>query len=213
MTPTGELHPDDYDVKIICQADPIFSKVVSLVGCVPLRLQSDSFSFLVHTIIAQMLSAKAASSIEKRFVELCNNNISPDSILSLEFDHLKSIGLSGSKTQYILGLASIIKDNPRYFEDIDRMDDLEVINHLIQIRGIGIWSAKMYLIFVLNRQNVLPVEDMAFIQSFSWAYKINKPDVKTIIKQSSKWNNHSTIVARYLYAALDRGLTKDPLRV
>ena len=86
---------------------------------------------------------------------------------------------------------------------------MDVIHEMTKIRGIGTWTAKMYLIFVLNRPDVLPVEDGAFLQSYRWAYKTNNCKPATLMKKCKKWKPYSSIAARYLYRALDSRLTKE----
>ena len=89
------------------------------------------------------------------------------------------------------------------------MTDEDVIKTITSIHGLGMWSAKMYLIFVLNRQDVLPFEDVAFLQGYAWCYKTNKLDKDSITKKLKKLQPYRSIVARYLYKALDYGYTKE----
>lgn len=93
--------------------------------------------------------------------------------------------------------------------ELQNLSDDEVIKKLTSLRGIGLWTAKMYLIFVLNRQNVLPVEDVAFLQSYKWMYKTDDISKDSVIKKCEKWSPYSSIAARYLYRALDTDLTKN----
>ena len=93
--------------------------------------------------------------------------------------------------------------------ELQNLSNDEVIKKLTSLRGIGLWTAKMYLIFVLNRQNVLPVEDVAFLQSYKWMYKTDDISKNSVIKNCKKWSPYSSIAARYLYRALDTGLTKN----
>ena len=89
------------------------------------------------------------------------------------------------------------------------MSDTEVIHEMTKIRGIGTWTAKMYLMFVLNRPDILPVEDGAFLQGYRWAYKTDDYKPASIAKKCKKRKPYSSIAARYLYRALDMGLTKE----
>lgn len=91
---------------------------------------------------------------------------------------------------------------------MQNFDDLEVIKRLTSIKGIGTWTAKMYLIFVLNRQDILPYEDGAFMQVFRWLYKTENCSKQDVIKKSQKWKPYSSIAARFMYRALDMELTK-----
>lgn len=94
------------------------------------------------------------------------------------------------------------------FSEFSTMSDSEVKDKLTSIKGIGKWTAKMYLIFVLDRQNILPTEDAAFLQRYCWLYKVENPTKKDIIRKCAKWSPYSSIAARYLYRALDLGLIK-----
>lgn len=94
------------------------------------------------------------------------------------------------------------------FKELEHLSDNEVISKLTSIRGIGTWTAKMFLIFVLDRQDVLPYEDQAFIQSYRWLYKREDCSKASVQKHCKKWHPYSSIAARYMYKALDLGLTK-----
>ena len=89
------------------------------------------------------------------------------------------------------------------------LPDDQVIQKLTKLKGIGTWTAKMFLIFVLDRNNILPYEDVAFLQSYQWLYKSTDRDIAAIKKRCKKWEPYSSIAARYLYRALDKGLTKE----
>ena len=89
----------------------------------------------------------------------------------------------------------------------------EVISHLTNIKGIGNWTAKMYLIFVLDRSDVLPYEDVAFQQSYKWLYNTSSTEKADIIKRCKKWSPYATVASRYLYRALDMGLTKTDFKM
>ena len=95
------------------------------------------------------------------------------------------------------------------FDDLINQTDEEIIHELTSFRGIGTWTAKMFLIFGLNRPDVLPYEDAAFLQSYKWMYKTSDCSKESIMKRCKKWKPYSSIAARYLYRALDYGLTKD----
>ena len=112
------------------------------------------------------------------------------------------------KANNIKNLAIAVKEGINIFDKFVNQNDFEVIRDLTRLNGIGLWTAKMYLIFVLNRNNVLPYEDMAFIQAYSWMYKTTDVSRESIEKRCKKWSPYASIGARYLYKALDSGLTK-----
>ena len=198
-------------VKFIYSKCKRMARVIDLVGTITYKPYSDPYSFLVTTIIGQMLSNKVADILCDRLETLCKGHITPSKIGKLTDTQIKSIGTSNSKVKFIRELTNSIKNKDISFKKIDAMTDEDAIKTLTSIHGIGTWSAKMYLIFVLNRQNVLPYEDMAFIQGYKWCYNTNKIDKESITKKLKKFEPYRSIVARYLYRALDGGFTKNKL--
>lgn len=202
------LNEKSESVRHLIRKDKRLARVISMVGTITYSLYDDGYAFLVHEIIEQMLSIKAGKQIYDRLLLLCNNKISPQAILSLTDDELKSIGTSNAKVQYIKALTSAVSSGNLLLDDLNIKTDAEVMKELMSIRGIGTWTSKMYLIFVLNRENVLPYEDGAFIQSYKWLYKTDVIDRETVKRKCKKWSPYSSIAARYMYKALDLGLTK-----
>lgn len=195
-------------VKFIYSKCKRMARVIDLVGTITYKPYSDPYSFLVTTIIGQMLSNKVADILCERLENLCGGHITPSKIDKLTDSQIKSIGTSNSKVSFIRELTNSIKNKDINFKRIDDMNDEEAIKALTSIHGIGTWSAKMYLIFVLNRQNVLPYEDMAFIQGYKWCYNTNRIDKDSITKKFKKFEPYRSIVARYLYKALDDGFIR-----
>jgi 3-methyladenine DNA glycosylase/8-oxoguanine DNA glycosylase len=105
-------------------------------------------------------------------------------------------------------MAALIRDKADFFDDLARQSDGEIMKHLTSLRGIGSWSAKMYLIFVLNRLDILPYEDGAFLQAYKWLYDTEDVKPASIIYQCKPWKPYSSLAARYLYRALDAGMVK-----
>lgn len=122
---------------------------------------------------------------------------------------IKSIGTSNSKVTYIKNVTNECIAGILDLLSFQDMSDEEVFKRLMNIRGIESWTAKMYLIFVLSRPNILPIEDVAFLQSYKCMYKTDDVSKTAIMKKCKKWTPYSSIVARYLYRALDMGLTKN----
>lgn len=202
---------DSPEVSYLTLNDPKLLHIISKIGTLTYTPYSNSFTFLVDTIIGQMLSNKVADILSARMVSLCKNNVCPHTVSKLSIPDLRNIGLSNAKSQYILNLASHFLDKPDYFENFPQLSDDEIINKIVTLRGLGIWSAKMYLIFVLNRPDILPLEDGAFRQAYSWLYSTTSLSNKAIEAQCAVWKPYSSIAARYLYRALDSGLTQTPI--
>lgn len=203
------LNTTTESVEYLMKKDKRLSKVINMVGEISYIPYEDSYSFLVSQIIGQMLSAKVGDVIFGRLLSLCNNKITPQTINSLTDEELKGIGTSNSKVRFIRELTSAVIDGRLNFELIETMSDTEALKYLTNIYGIGTWSAKMYLIFVLDRHDILPYEDVAFQQTYKWLYKTNDVSKEAILKKCNKWKPYSSIASRYMYRALDMGFTKN----
>ena len=173
---------------------------------------SDEFHFLVREIVGQMISSSVKKVLLQRLQLLCDNNICPKTLANLTVEQLHSIGLSNAKSGYIRNLAIMVSSNAIDFDYINSLEDEDVIKELVKIKGIGKWTSKMYLIFFLQRENILPYEDGAFLQAYKWLYNTKKITPDSISRKCKKWKPYQSIGARYMYQALDRGLTKIPLK-
>ena len=197
-------------VQYLCKKDKRLKKVIYMVGPITYEPHTDNpFPFLIHEIIEQMLSVKAGAKIYARLESLCKGQMTPYSIDALSLEDVKSIGTSTAKAKYIKNAASAVLAGTLDFSQFSTMTDEAALAQLIQLPGIGMWTAKMYLIFVLDRQNILPFEDVAFLQSYKWLYKTDNISKASIEKKCKKWKPYSSIAARFLYRALDMGFTKE----
>lgn len=213
MSEVITLDMNTVSVQYLCKKDKRLAKVISMVGPITYKSHEDSYRFLIETIIGQMLSNKVTDIMSERLDALCNGSVSTDIINQLSDEQIKSIGISNSKVTYIRNLTVAIDNKDIDFNLFANMTDTEIIKKLTSIRGIGNWSAKMYLIFVLNHQDVLPFEDMAFLQGYGWTYKTNDYTPAIVSAKCKKWRPFSSIAARFLYRALDNGLTKEKFRL
>lgn len=195
-------------IKYLCNKDKRFKRVYELVGPIRYEIHEDIYEFIIREIIEQMLSTKAASAIYSRLLSLCCGRVCPNAIDSLSDEEIKGIGTSNRKVQTIRDFTWSIKNGKIDMCSFINKSDNEVIIDLTQIKGIGTWTAKMVLIFALDRQDVLPTEDVAFIQGYKWLYKTDDTRETSVKKKCKKWSPYSSIAARYLYRALDGGLTK-----
>lgn len=197
-------------VQYLCKKDKRLEKVISMVGPITYETHVDApYAFLVHEIIEQMLSVKAGAKIYSRFEALCDGDVTPKRVLSLSVEDIKSTGTSTSKATYILGITRAIQDRILNLDNLNSMTDADVISTLTKQRGIGKWTAKMYLIFVLNRPDILPYEDAAFLQTYRWLHQTDDCSTTSIKRKCAKWNPYSSIAARFLYRALDMGFSKE----
>lgn len=208
MSKTVILNSNSESIKYLSKKDIKLNILFNLIGDLSYTLYDNPYTFLIKTIIGQMLSNKVADVLYNRLLDLCKNDISQKKILDLDYTKLRNIGISNSKIDYIKNLSNAVLNNEIDFKSFDKKTNSEIEKDLQKIRGIGKWTSKMYLIFVLGRDDVLPYEDMAFIQSYSWLYNTNKTDKNSIIKKCKKWGKYSSVASRYLYKALDLGYTK-----
>ena len=208
MSKLVRLDENTPSIRYLCKKDKRFQKVFSMIGSISYELQEDGYSFLIHEIIEQMLSAKAANAIYGRLKELCGGSVCPDIINSLSDEQILSIGTSRAKVKAIRSLTQKIENGNIVFSEFDNMTDTAVLHILTRVHGIGMWTAKMYLLFVLDRQDILPFEDIAFLQGYGWTYKTDDYSPAAVKKKCGKWKPYSSIAARYMYLAVDKGLTK-----
>ena len=192
--------------------DKRLAKVIERVGEIEIHRHTDSFYFIVREIVGQMVSAAVKKVIFNRLTAICNNSICPETLLKLQVEDLRAIGLSNAKSQFILSLADMVANGKISLDKFEEMSDDDVLRQLTSIKGIGNWTAKMYLLFFLQRDDILPFEDGAFLQAYRWLYNTKKCDQKSIEKRCKKWKPYTSIGARYLYRALDTGLRKIPIK-
>ena len=193
-------------VQHLCNCDKELSIIIKELGPLSYSVHQDGYSFLVHEIIEQMLSTKTANSIFSRFSALCNNTITIDTVSNLSSEEINSVGISRAKVEYIKALTLHLSNNPDFLNSLSSLSNEHVISALKSIHGIGNWTAKMYLIFVLDRQDVIPIEDSAFIKSYRLLRNNMFLNKDQILEDCSKWSPYSSIAVRYLYHALDSKL-------
>ncbi len=204
---------DSCPIKYLCSKDKHLSKVILSLGDLIYSIHTDSFAFLAHEIVEQMLSVQAGNKIYSRLVSLCNGEVTPTQILELSPEEIKTTGMAYKKVHCLIDLAREVENNTIRFDLFPTMSDIEIMNSLTHIKGIGAWTSKMYLIFVLNRLDVLPYEDGAFLQSYRWLYNTTDCKPESVKTRCKKWKPYSSLAARYMYRALDSGMTKSPFHL
>lgn len=198
------------EIQYLCMKDKRLARVISMVGPITYEIYDDNpYEFLIHEIIEQMLSVKTGNIIFCRLVNLCDGEITPLQVSKLTNEQIKSTGAASSKVSYIRNITDAVLNGDLDFNSLKAMKDPDVFKYLTSFKGIGKWTANMYLIFVLNRMDILPTNDTAFLQSYEWLYKTIDRSDETIRKKCAKWKPYSSIASRYLYRALDSGLTKE----
>ncbi|MCD8162044.1 MAG: hypothetical protein LUE09_00970 [Synergistaceae bacterium] len=194
-----KIQLDDERIIYLSQADERLKNIFCIVGSIETREHADGYSFLIYEIVGQMLSNKVADIMTSRLNALCDGNVSVEVINNLSFEQLKSIGISSAKVRYIKSLTTVMIENPSFLEVLPKYSDGDAIEHLKQVKGIGNWTAKMYLLFVLQREDILPYEDGAFIQAYKWLYETENVSKNAIVNNCAKWKPYTSIAARYMY--------------
>ena len=167
---------------------------------------TDAFQSLAEAIVYQQLSGKAAATILKRFVALFPKKKfpSPEDVLKIKVEKLRGAGLSGQKAAYLKDLAAKFKDgtiNPKLFPT---MSDAEIVEHVVAVKGIGEWTAQMFLMFTLARPDVLPTGDLGVQKGFQKLFGLKKkPSPKQMQKLAESWAGHRTVACMYLWRLLD----------
>ena len=186
--------------KELSRNDPVIMKIIKLYSGDKMQLKNNAFLTLVRSVVGQQISVKAADSVWKKLEELCRESIEPERIKSFSEDELRSAGLSRSKANYIQNIAKsdILEVN------WSNLDDEEAINLLCKIKGIGRWTAEMFLIFHLARPNILPLGDIGLIKAIELNYnngeKMTKEELETY---GQKWSPWCTVATWYLWRSLD----------
>jgi DNA-3-methyladenine glycosylase II len=203
---------DSEQIKHLISVDEKFVTLYQLVGEMSYKTNLDPYSSIIETIIGQMLSNKVTHIFVERLNKIClTGKIDINSINKLSVEDLRSIGISRSKAQCIIEFTNEYTKNNYTRRKLLLLSDEEIIKKITSVKGLGTWSAKMFLLFVMDRENILPYEDMAFLQAFLWYKGLQSiPKVNEIKIICKKWEPYTSIAARYLYKALDNGLTKKP---
>ncbi len=162
---------------------------------------SDPFHSLIRSIIYQQVSGKAAASILNKFKDLFDGHFpSPQQVLEKTEEELRSAGLSRSKALYIRDLAQKFEDHTIEPRKFPFMTNEEIVEHLTRVKGIGVWTAHMFLLFTLRRPDVLPTLDLAIRKGFQVAYGLKKmPDHLTMEKLAVQWRKHASVASLYLW--------------
>jgi len=186
------------------KADPVMRAIIDQVGAYQIQFRDPDFETLVKSIVYQQLSGRVAGVIFDRVTDAAGGRLTPESILKLRPVRMRTLGLSGQKTAYIRDLARHARDGRVAFEELARLPDEAVIERLTEVKGIGVWTAHMFLIFALRRPNVLPTGDLGIRNAIRKAYgllELPKPaEMETL---SEPWRPYRTVASWYLWRSLE----------
>lgn len=189
------------------KTDPILYKVIKQIGKVtdlPNRRGGDYFADLVDAIVSQQLSGKAAETIFRRFKVLMEDGkITPKNVLKLKDEKMRTAGMSYSKIKYILDLAQKVESKELNLYKLKNLPDEDVILELVKVKGIGRWTAEMFLIFTLKRQDVFSHGDLGLNNAIKKIYKMEKYSQTEVEKIVAKWSPYKSYASLILWRSLD----------
>ena len=190
--------------KILSKRDPILRKIINKFNKGYLTSRKDPFFSLCRTIIGQQISTKAADSIWSKFEIKCKKKIVPKTVLKLTSRNLKSVGLSRQKITYLKNIAKSFKNKSFNIRDLKKMDDDLAIDYITKLKGLGIWSAQMFLMFNLNRPDIFPTKDIGLIRAISKNYKTSYPPNKKFLNKISKIHSGDrSVFTWYMWRSID----------
>ena len=192
-------------IRHLRKADPVMGELIAQAGPFTLKLERNRFGMLVRSILSQQISTKAARAIRLRLDELIESNKpTPDAIARVTDEQLRSVGLSGQKVGYLRDLTERMLDGRLRLDKIGRLSDEEAIEHLIQVKGIGRWTAQMFLMFSLGRIDIFPHDDFGVRSSIRELYGLAElPDKHRSHEIAEPWAPYRTVASWYCWRLTD----------
>ncbi len=206
MTVTDKLATPAYwadACKHLMKKDRVMKRLIPQFGQACLQSRGDAFATLARSVVGQQISVKAAQTVWDRFAKL-PQQMTPAQVLRLKIDDMRAAGLSARKVEYLVDLSLHFDNGKVHVENWTAMDDEAIIDELVAIRGIGRWTAEMFLIFHLMRPNVLPLDDVGLINGISKSYfsgeVVSRSDAREV---ALAWAPYRTVATWYIWRSLD----------
>lgn len=197
---------DNREVQHLRERDWRLAHLIDYIGPLEYKKPESAFCSLAHSIIEQMLSMKSAATIESRISSLCGGQLSSDIIATVSLEKIRECGVSRRKASNLQALAKYANEHD--LESLSLLSEENVRQELLSLPGIGKWTCDMFLLFYLEKEDILPLEDGAFRHAFKWLYgvSVESEDVQHVV--CDLWKPYSSTAARYLYRALNTGVTR-----
>ena len=190
--------------RILSKKDSVLRKIIKKYNKGFLTTRNNPFFSLCRTIVGQQISVKAADSIWLKFEMKCKKKIVPKAVPRLTSRSLKSAGLSHQKISYLKNIAKNFKNKSFNIRDLKKMDDQLAIDYITRLKGLGIWSAQMFLMFNLNRPDIFPTKDIGLIRAISKNYKTSYPPSERFLnKISKKHSGYRSVFTWYMWRSID----------
>ena len=200
-------HPPAYwhqAKKVLSKRDPVLRKIIKKYNKGFLTTRSKPFFSLCRTVVGQQISLASADSIWSKFSKKCKGNIKPRVVLKISSRNLKSAGLSHQKISYLKIIARAFENKSFNVREIKKMDDAKAIEYITKLKGLGVWSAEMFLMFNLNRQDIFPTKDIGLLRAISKNYKTSYPPSKKFLNKISKIHyGYRTVFTWYMWRSID----------
>jgi DNA-3-methyladenine glycosylase II len=186
------------------RSDPILADIIGRVGEYAIQYREPEFETLVKSIVYQQLSGRVAGVIFGRLTAAAGGRLTPDSILKLRPTRMRALGLSTQKTAYIRDLARQTRDGSVVFQELLALPDAGVIERVTKVKGIGVWTAHMFLIFALRRPDILPTGDLGIRNAIRRAYGMAElPTPAEIERMAERWRPYCSVASWYLWRSLE----------
>ena len=190
--------------RTLSKKDIVLRKIIKKYNKGFLTTKNNPFFSLCRTIVGQQISVKAADSIWTKFEKKCKKKIKPKIIIKMPSRNLKSAGLSRQKIRYLKNIAKAFASKSFDIAKIKKMDDNDAINYITKLKGLGVWSAEMFLMFNLNRPNIFPIKDIGLLRAISKNYKTSYPPSKRFLNKISKLHaGYRTVFTWYMWRSID----------
>ena len=190
--------------RILSKRDPVLRKIIKKYNKGFLATRNNPFYSLCRTVVGQQISTKAADSIWLKFEKKCKKRITPNIVLRIPSRSLKGAGLSRQKISYLKNIAKAFKNKSFKVKELKKMNDDEAINYITKLKGLGVWSSQMLMIFNLNRPDVFPVKDIGLLRAISKNYKKSYPPSKKFLDKISKLHaGYRSVFTWYMWRSID----------
>jgi len=190
--------------KILSKRDPILRKIIKKYNKGFLTSKNKPFFSICRTIVGQQISVKAADSIWLKFEKKCKKKITPEVVLKISSSTLKNVGLSRQKVSYLKNISKNFKNKSFNLKILRKMNDKDAINYITRLKGLGVWSAQMFLMFNLSRADMYPTNDIGLLRAISLNYKTSyPPSINFLNKLSNLHLGYRTVFTWYMWRSID----------
>ncbi|MCI0353092.1 MAG: DNA-3-methyladenine glycosylase [Acidobacteriales bacterium] len=185
-------------------SDPVLAAIIARVGPYRMTYREPAFATLVRSIVFQQLNGKAASKIAERLVQAAGGELTPEALTRMTDAQFRAAGISPQKLRYLRDLAQRTASGEIDFAKLPGLSDAEVIEHLTRVKGVGIWTAQMFLMFALRRANIMPTNDLGVLMAIRKHYRKRKlPKPQHVLKLAKNWAPYCSVACWYLWRSMD----------